>query len=160
MIHAPSWDASSVPGSLVVPVTSTETFERVYCSVDDVAETLPSSNKEQQGRQWRKSWRSHGSGLTATPIAELMEEVETKRLQEAIRESERVRAQIAARRERAAHGGTQVEEEARDGPTQLWVDKYKPRRVIELLNDEGVTRQMLHWVLSWNPIVFNKPAPK
>lgn len=31
--------------------------------------------------------------------------------------------------------------------------------MIDLLNDDLITRQLLHWVRSWNPVVFNKPAP-
>ncbi|XP_047362161.1 chromosome transmission fidelity protein 18 homolog [Vespa velutina] len=40
--------------------------------------------------------------------------------------------------------------------TELWVDKYKPKKYIELLSDENVNRQFLYWLKLWDKIVFNK----
>ena len=42
--------------------------------------------------------------------------------------------------------------EARD----VWVEKYRPNRYLELLSDEGVNRALLHWLKLWDPVVFNK----
>lgn len=114
----PRWDAKDVVGATVVPVTSTETFERVYCGMDNAASALPGGgNREQQQRQWRRAWRRQGTGLTAVPIQELMEEVETKRLKDAVRESERVREQIQARRAAAGTGSAGAEAVALDKPS-------------------------------------------
>ncbi|GAV05676.1 hypothetical protein RvY_15770 [Ramazzottius varieornatus] len=42
--------------------------------------------------------------------------------------------------------------EARD----VWVEKYRPNRYLELLSDEGVNRALLHWLKLWDPVVFNR----
>lgn len=39
---------------------------------------------------------------------------------------------------------------------ELWVDKYRPRSYIELLSDESVNRDLLHWLKLWDKIVFNR----
>ncbi|XP_012223290.1 chromosome transmission fidelity protein 18 homolog [Linepithema humile] len=39
---------------------------------------------------------------------------------------------------------------------ELWVDKYRPRSYLELLSDETVNRQLLHWLKLWDKIVFNR----
>ncbi|XP_014610820.1 PREDICTED: chromosome transmission fidelity protein 18 homolog [Polistes canadensis] len=40
--------------------------------------------------------------------------------------------------------------------TELWVDKYKPKKYIELLSDENVNRQFLYWLKLWDKVVFHK----
>ncbi|XP_078042301.1 chromosome transmission fidelity protein 18 homolog [Augochlora pura] len=40
--------------------------------------------------------------------------------------------------------------------TELWVDKYRPRSYKELLSDESVNRQLLHWIKLWDKVVFNR----
>ncbi|XP_015177515.1 PREDICTED: chromosome transmission fidelity protein 18 homolog [Polistes dominula] len=40
--------------------------------------------------------------------------------------------------------------------TELWVDKYKPQKYIELLSDENVNRQFLYWLKLWDKVVFHK----
>lgn len=39
---------------------------------------------------------------------------------------------------------------------ELWVDKYRPQSYLELLSDETVNRQLLHWLKLWDKIVFNR----
>jgi len=39
---------------------------------------------------------------------------------------------------------------------ELWVDKYRPRSYIELLSDETVNRQLLHWLKLWDKVVFKR----
>ncbi|XP_033340311.2 chromosome transmission fidelity protein 18 homolog isoform X1 [Megalopta genalis] len=39
---------------------------------------------------------------------------------------------------------------------ELWVDKYRPRSYKELLSDESVNRQLLHWIKLWDKVVFNR----
>lgn len=44
---------------------------------------------------------------------------------------------------------------------QLWVDKYRPKKYIELLSDENVNRKLLYWLKLWDKIVFDRdPAIK
>ncbi|XP_054012649.1 chromosome transmission fidelity protein 18 homolog [Hylaeus anthracinus] len=39
---------------------------------------------------------------------------------------------------------------------ELWVDKYRPRSYLELLSDESVNRNLLHWIKLWDKVVFNR----
>lgn len=43
---------------------------------------------------------------------------------------------------------------------ELWVDRYRPRSYIELLSDETVNRELLHWLKLWDKIVFNRNIDK
>lgn len=38
----------------------------------------------------------------------------------------------------------------------LWVDKYRPQRYMELLSDESVNRSLLYWLKLWDKIVFDR----
>lgn len=42
------------------------------------------------------------------------------------------------------------------GSGTLWVDKYKPKRYIDLLSDESTNRNLLHWLKMWDKVVFGK----
>lgn len=37
-----------------------------------------------------------------------------------------------------------------------WVRKYEPTKFVDLLTDEKLNRDILTWLKSWDPIVFNK----
>lgn len=39
---------------------------------------------------------------------------------------------------------------------QLWVEKYKPRKYIELLSDEATNRSLLYWLKMWDKTVFGR----
>lgn len=39
---------------------------------------------------------------------------------------------------------------------ELWVDKYRPRKYMELLSEENVNRTFLHWLKLWDKIVFHR----
>lgn len=42
----------------------------------------------------------------------------------------------------------------------LWLDKYKPKRFIDLLSDERTNREVLLWVKKWDRFVFpDKKGP-
>lgn len=43
---------------------------------------------------------------------------------------------------------------------ELWVDKYQPRKYIELLSEETVNRTLLHWLKLWDKIVFHRDPIK
>lgn len=43
---------------------------------------------------------------------------------------------------------------ARDN--RLWVEKYKPRKYIDLLSDEMTNRSLLYWLKMWDKVVFGK----
>jgi chromosome transmission fidelity protein 18 len=42
----------------------------------------------------------------------------------------------------------------------LWVDRYRPRKFIDLLGNERVARDALTWVKQWDWCVFGKSRGK
>ncbi|XP_001603491.2 chromosome transmission fidelity protein 18 homolog [Nasonia vitripennis] len=40
--------------------------------------------------------------------------------------------------------------------SELWVDKYRPKRYVELLSDENVNRSLLYWLKLWDKVVFDR----
>ncbi|VDP07644.1 unnamed protein product, partial [Soboliphyme baturini] len=50
----------------------------------------------------------------------------------------------------AAYNSTEGKE------THLWVNKYAPRRFIDLLSDDGINRTLLTWLKLWDQCVFKK----
>jgi chromosome transmission fidelity protein 18 len=47
-----------------------------------------------------------------------------------------------------------------DNTAELWVQKYKPTRYLDLLSDESTNRVLLHWLKLWDKVVFNKEVHK
>jgi len=47
-----------------------------------------------------------------------------------------------------------------DNTAELWVQKYKPNRYLDLLSDESTNRMLLHWLKLWDKVVFNKEFNK
>lgn len=47
-----------------------------------------------------------------------------------------------------------------DNTAELWVQKYKPTRYLDLLSDESTNRVLLHWLKLWDKVVFNKEVYK
>lgn len=47
-----------------------------------------------------------------------------------------------------------------DNTAELWVQKYKPNRYLDLLSDESTNRVLLHWLKLWDKVVFNKEVYK
>ena len=44
---------------------------------------------------------------------------------------------------------------------ELWTEKYKPQKFIELLTDEKVNRNILTWLMSWqNEDQYEKPGAR
>jgi chromosome transmission fidelity protein 18 len=42
----------------------------------------------------------------------------------------------------------------------LWVDRFRPKRYLDLLGDERVHREVLTWVKQWDVCVFGKGKGK
>ncbi|XP_065588837.1 chromosome transmission fidelity protein 18 homolog isoform X1 [Cyrtonyx montezumae] len=53
-------------------------------------------------------------------------------------------------------GDTGEEESA---PHCLWVDKFAPRRYVELLSDDYTNRCLLKWLKLWDTVVFGREKP-
>ena len=42
----------------------------------------------------------------------------------------------------------------------LWVEKYKPKKYIDLLSDESTNRSLLQWIKLWDKVVFKREVVK
>lgn len=42
----------------------------------------------------------------------------------------------------------------------LWVEKYKPKKYVDLLSDEATNRSLLQWLKMWDKVVFGKEIVK
>ncbi|KAH8412408.1 hypothetical protein KR009_001817 [Drosophila setifemur] len=51
---------------------------------------------------------------------------------------------------------TEIAPTSNTEPGRLWVDKYKPRKYIDLLSDEMTNRSLLYWLKMWDKVVFGK----
>lgn len=60
------------------------------------------------------------------------------------------------RRSKVNENGASVMEYGVDNTTELWVQKYKPNRYLDLLSDESTNRMLLRWLKLWDKVVFNK----
>lgn len=38
--------------------------------------------------------------------------------------------------------------------SQLWVERYKPMRYVELLSDESTNRTLLQWLKMWDKVIY------
>jgi chromosome transmission fidelity protein 18 len=47
-----------------------------------------------------------------------------------------------------------VNSSARHRRADLWVDRYRPQRFVDLAGDERVNRETLAWVKEWDQCVF------
>lgn len=52
--------------------------------------------------------------------------------------------------------GEHINENTIDTTAELWVQKYKPNRYMDLLSDESTNRILLNWLKLWDKVVFNK----
>ncbi|XP_053694619.1 chromosome transmission fidelity protein 18 homolog [Sabethes cyaneus] len=43
-----------------------------------------------------------------------------------------------------------------DQSTELWVEKYRPKRYIDLLSNETTNRSLLEWLKLWDKVVFGR----
>ncbi|ETO35579.1 AAA-type ATPase family protein [Reticulomyxa filosa] len=48
----------------------------------------------------------------------------------------------------------EIKEEKSQVDSQLWAEKYSPQAFTDLLSDEKINRQVLHWVKSWDMLVY------
>ncbi|CCE62558.1 hypothetical protein TPHA_0C04080 [Tetrapisispora phaffii CBS 4417] len=49
--------------------------------------------------------------------------------------------------------------QAKKGTSTLWVEKWKPRKFIELVGNEATNRRVLFWLRQWTPVVFKETLP-
>lgn len=39
---------------------------------------------------------------------------------------------------------------------ELWVEKYRPQKYMDLLSDETTNRSLLQWLKLWDKVVFGR----
>lgn len=61
---------------------------------------------------------------------------------------------------RSGMNGVNDTENKIDNTAELWVQKYKPNKYLDLLSDESTNRMLLHWLKLWDKVVFNKEVYK
>ncbi|KAF0755680.1 chromosome transmission fidelity protein 18 [Aphis craccivora] len=94
------------------------------------------------------SWHTKSVQLLSEPIDELI-----ARAYEKIENNEAIRSGIN-------QNDVNVLENDIDNTAELWVQKYKPNRYLDLLSDESTNRMLLHWLKLWDKVVFNKEVKK
>ena len=69
-------------------------------------------------------------------------------------------ARLAQEERRAMTARREVEQgtvlHGTEHPTELWVEKFRPRTYTDLLSDDGTNRTLLMWLKLWDKLVFNK----
>eukprot|EP00963_Diacronema_lutheri_P003835 scaffold287_cov337-Pavlova_lutheri.AAC.198 len=135
--------------------------ELVYCKVY--------GPKEREGVQQenvdRLRKKRHGS-LLKVPIGTMMSNMEKKRALAAVQKAEELRTMFECKDElhmmdeTGPKGATKTNIiSGRKDPDDLWVDKYSPKNFLELLSDERINRDVLHWLKNWDPCVFGRDPP-
>lgn len=94
------------------------------------------------------SWHTKSVQLLSEPIDELI-----ARAYEKIENNEAMRSGIN-------QNDVNVLGNDIDNTAELWVQKYKPNRYLDLLSDESTNRMLLHWLKLWDKVVFNKEVNK
>lgn len=70
-------------------------------------------------------------------------------------------SQLNSRRPFAAESRTDgASPAASQHRAELWVDRYRPQRFVELAGDERVNRETLAWVKEWDQCVFGSRRRK
>ena len=82
--------------------------------------------------------------LLEVPVSRMIRELDEERLNR-----ERIIEEVPIRTSSAAA-------EVNNPETLLWSDKYMPSNFFELLSDERTNREILTWLKSWDPVVFNR----
>lgn len=94
------------------------------------------------------SWHTKSVQLLSDPVDELIALAYEK-----IENSEAIRSEVN-------QNSVSVLENSTDNTAELWVQKYKPNRYLDLLSDESTNRMLLQWLKIWDKVVFNKEVNK
>jgi len=87
-------------------------------------------------------------GLCGVPFDELQKQAEMLNLTQA--------SSVGAQRHAQPDGG----EQQQSFPTQLWVEKFKPKTYMDLLSDDSTNRILLMWLKLWDKLVFDVEKPR
>ena len=157
----PALDAASIDG-VAVPVTASD-GRRVFVrresapvADDAAADPMTAALAAATVRAGAKK-----PSLLSDSVEDMLDRIEERRHAEALKESARL-----AERQRRVREGLPAEAMDADalgnGPRsdRLWVDKYSPKKFNELLSEDKVNREVLHWIKAWDGVVFKKAPPK
>ncbi|XP_048818142.1 chromosome transmission fidelity protein 18 homolog isoform X1 [Lagopus muta] len=99
--------------------------------------------------------------LLGVPFSYLKEQVYEEHRRRAVEASQQlteiINSSLETGDEATVQPGDMIEEEPT--PHCLWVDKFAPRRYIELLSDDYTNRCLLKWLKLWDTVVFGKEKP-
>ncbi|XP_019476166.1 chromosome transmission fidelity protein 18 homolog, partial [Meleagris gallopavo] len=99
--------------------------------------------------------------LLGVPFSYLKEQVYEEHRRRAVEASQQlteiINSSLETSDEATEQPGDMIEEEPT--PHCLWVDKFAPRRYIELLSDDYTNRCLLKWLKLWDTVVFGKEKP-
>ncbi|XP_015371775.1 PREDICTED: chromosome transmission fidelity protein 18 homolog [Diuraphis noxia] len=94
------------------------------------------------------SWHTKSVQLLSDPVDDLI-----ARAYEKIENNEGIRSEVNK-------NGVSILDSSIDNTAELWVQKYKPNRYLDLLSDESTNRMLLQWLKIWDKVVFNKEVNK
>ncbi|XP_072205167.1 chromosome transmission fidelity protein 18 homolog isoform X2 [Excalfactoria chinensis] len=136
-----------------INVTSSE-GTRVFMAVRD--------DPSQIGMEFRDSvgW-NRPLHLLGVPFSYLKEQVYEEHRRRAVEESQQLTEIVNSSSETGDEATEQPGDMGGEEPTLhcLWVDKFAPRRYIELLSDDYTNRCLLKWLKLWDTVVFGKEKP-
>ncbi|XP_021267350.1 chromosome transmission fidelity protein 18 homolog [Numida meleagris] len=138
-----------------INVTSSE-GTRVFMAVRD--------DPSQTGRELRDSvgWNAYRPlHLLGVPFSYLKERVYEEHRRKALEASQQLTEIINSCPETSDEAMEQPRntDEEEPAPHCLWVDKFAPRRYMELLSDDYTNRCLLKWLKLWDTVVFGREQP-
>ncbi|NXK51855.1 CTF18 protein, partial [Chauna torquata] len=102
--------------------------------------------------------------LLGVPFSYLKEQVNEEHRRRALEVSQQLTEIINSCLETSdetpeAHEEAEVADEEESALHCLWVDKFTPRRYMELLSDDYTNRCLLKWLKLWDTVVFGREKP-
>lgn len=136
-----------------VNVTSSE-GTRVFMAVRDDSSHIGIELRDSVG--WNRPLH-----LLGVPFSYLKEQVYEEHRRRAVEVSQQLTETINSCSETSDEATEQPGDTGEEEPTPhcLWVDKFAPRRYIELLSDDYTNRCLLKWLKLWDTVVFGKEKP-
>ena len=151
-------DAASVEGECVAVALADGT--RVYVKKEPAGAPLV-PEEEIYGR------REANAPLLSRPIEDMLDDYERERHQRAVEAAraeemgidERPSAMDATPQEFPTEGHARAERLRGKIRSMLWAQKHAPRTFTDLLTSEYVNREVVHWIKSWDKVVFGRDPP-
>ena len=147
-----AWELAGDCVAVVDPETGTQAWCRLRGDAYGTA-ALRSRSQEEIARRAAAGPAPRRSGLLGEPIEELERKVYERRQLRAQQETLALHGAAAAAAPEARVGGAVHGNHRAD----LWVQKYAPRRFVDLLSSEEVNRGVMKWLKAWDHCVFDVP---